>query len=89
MKTLLHVFFVVLFLVGVFTLPWWVVVPYALLLIAYARAFVSVIVGGLFFDALYGASGSFAHPWGGAYLYTLLFASLTLLAFVLRRRLLE
>lgn len=80
---------IALYFVAVLTLPWWGVLFFAIILIAYARAWASAIIGALVFDALYGApAGPFA-TFSFPYLYTITVAALAALAHLLRTRLLE
>lgn len=76
-----------LFLGCLFTMPWYVVVVFALALIAFERWYVSSVIGVFFFDVLHSIP---TDTLGGAgYVLTLLVAGASLLSFILRQRLLE
>lgn len=82
----MHVLTFVAFFAAVLFLPWFVVVPLGIALIAYYHAYLSVIIGGILLDSLFGAPiGVFS---GFSFLYTALFAFLSAGAYVLRRSML-
>lgn len=78
---------IALYIVSVFTAPWYVFLLLAIVLIVYARAGVSVLGGAILYDILYGVP----IPSLGSYefLYTTVVAVLVLTSLILRRRLLE
>ncbi|MEK7613851.1 MAG: hypothetical protein AAB439_03210 [Patescibacteria group bacterium] len=76
-----------LYFIAVFTTPWFVVLPFGLALLAFSERYIIVLIGAFIFDTLFGAP---VPSLGGiSYVLTLLFLALSLLTFVLRRRLLE
>lgn len=80
-----RLFLVPIYFVSVFLFPFFVFVPLAVVLIAYFEAYVSVLVGALIVDTIYGTSSIF----GGPFFYTILLFLLSSLAYALRTRLLE
>ncbi len=84
---MIRIFFVILFFISVFVTPWWVIVPLGIVLLAYFEAYLSVLLGGLIVDTLFGVplSGVF----GITYFYTAVFVILIFSTLLLRLRLLE
>ena len=78
---------VALFLLSALLAPWWVTVPYGIVVVAYARSPWAAILGGLIMDVTFGAP--IASLGGFSYLYTALFAFLSLIAVLLRSRMIE
>jgi len=89
MKFAYHSAAVALYFIAVLTLPWWGVMLWAIILIAYFRAWMSAIIGALVFDALYGSLIGPFSILSIPYLYTLAVVALAVLAHLLRTRLLE
>lgn len=77
---------VVAYFVSIIFLPWWFSVMIAIVLLSMWKAYVSVILGALMLDVLFGSSLAFR---GFAYLYTAVFSLLVVLAFFLNRAMLE
>ncbi|MFQ5540888.1 MAG: hypothetical protein ACE5F4_01435 [Candidatus Paceibacteria bacterium] len=75
------------FFASVFFAPWWMMAALGILMIAYFEAYLSVLLGTLLFDALFGTPVPLL--FGIAHMYTYMFVALILLAVLLRRRLLE
>lgn len=87
MRELTKYLFIIAFFVSVVYLPWWLSALIALLLLSVWRAYVSVIVGALCMDILFGSP---LVAFGGfAYLYTAIFSILALMTLVLNRAMLE
>ena len=84
-----HIAAVALYFIAILILPWWGVMVYAIILIAYVRAWVSVIIGAFIFDALYGSSTGPFSIFSIPYLYTLILVAVATSAHFLRTRLLE
>lgn len=84
---MIRVGLIALYVVSVFTAPWYVFLLLAIVLIVYVRAGVSVLGGAILYDILYGVP----IPSLGSYefLYTTVVAVLVLTSLLLRRRLLE
>ncbi len=75
-----------LYAVSVVAAPWYVVVAGAVVLVAYYQQYAVALLGALVFDSLYGGSNT---ALGVPFLYTLTVAIISLVAYVLRARLLE
>lgn len=87
MKELVKYFFIIALFVSVVYLPWWLSVGIALVLLSVWRAYVSVILGALCIDILFGSP---LLAFGGfAYLYTAIFSALTLMTLFLSRAMIE
>ena len=73
------------FFISVLFLPWFVTVAIGVIAIAFYRAYLSVVIGGVLIDSLFGVPlfGNFA------FFYTALFVALSLIAVFLRRTMLE
>jgi len=81
------IFFLLLYGISIVTLPWWVVVLVALVLISHFEAYVFAVLGGVVMDVMYGAP---IHALADfSYLYTTVFLTLSCTAYILRVRLLE
>lgn len=68
-------------------LPWWVTVALGIALVVHFKLWWVAILGGLLMDLVFGAP--IAALGGFAYLFSLLFVVLSLLALMLRQRMLE
>lgn len=77
----------ILYIVSSIFLPWWITVALGIVLITYFRLWWVAILGGLLMDLVFGAPISAF--FGFAFLYTTLFIALSLLALMLRQRMLE
>lgn len=87
MKELNKIFFIVSFFISAVYLPWWFTVILGVMLLSVWNAYVSVILGALLLDMLFGSPlTSFG---GFAYLYTAVFATLAALVLFLNRTMLE
>lgn len=76
-----------LFLVACVVTPWFVVVPVMVVLIAYSEMYVVAVMGALILDIIHGAPiQSLANV---SFIFTLLAVTLSAIAALLRRRLLE
>lgn len=84
---MMRVGLVLLYVIAVFTAPWYIFLLLAILLMVYARAGVIALVGAALYDILYGVP----LPSLGSYefLYTTVVGVLFLVTLLLRRRLLE
>ena len=75
------------FFASILFLPWFVTVALGVVLIAWYQAYLSVLIGGVLLDSMFGAPiaalGSFS------FIYTALFACLSAVSYVLRRRVME
>ena len=84
---MIRVFVIALFFISTFVLPWWVVLALGTALIVYFRALLSVVLGGLIMDTLYGVP--LAVFFDVSYFYTGTFFGLAISAHLLRTYLLE
>ena len=87
MTQLGKIFVIGAFFVSVVYLPWWVTVFLAVVLLAVWQAYVSVILGALLLDIVFGAPVTAFT--GFSYLYTLTFSLLAGVTFFLNRSMLE
>lgn len=78
---------VAFFFLSALFLPWFAAVFFGVLLIAWWQEYGLVILGGVLMDILFGAS--IVSLGGISFLYTALFALLSLIAALLRRSMLE
>lgn len=77
----------ILLLLSIVLLPWWVTVTLGVVSIVFFNLWYFAIMGGLVMDLAFGTP--IALLGGFAYVYTCLFVGLSLLAMVLRGRMLE
>lgn len=74
----------IIFILSAVMLPWWVTVPLAILLAPIKRSFIFLAIGGALMDVTFGAPVTTL--WGFAYIYTVTFAVVGIVAEVLRTR---
>ncbi|MBX9765075.1 hypothetical protein K2X83_00335 [Patescibacteria group bacterium] len=87
MTQLAKILIIVSYGVSILFLPWWVSVVLAVLLLGVWQAYVSVILGAVTLDVLFGSQlAAFS---GFSYVYTAIFCILALCTFVLSRAMLE
>lgn len=79
--------FIISFFLSVLFLPWWVSVFFGVVLLAVWRAYVSVILGAIILDVVFGSP--LAVFGGFAYVYTLIFVTLSVLVLFLHKAMLE
>lgn len=82
-----NVFLSAAFLLSALLLPWWATVLLGIAVIGIYRSYAVAIIGGIMMDLLFGIPQPAL--FGFAYVYTLLFAILSAVAFYLDRRILE
>ena len=83
----MRVFILTAVFASILLLPWYVPTVLAIILIAWWEAYVSVIIGGVMLDALFGAP--IVVLGGFSFIYTGLFVISSATAFFLRRAILE
>ncbi len=79
--------FIIAFLLSAVLLPWWGTVALGIFGLAYFEAYLTVIVGGLFMDILFGVSEP--RLFGFSYIYAAVFTLLAVTAWYLNRAILE
>lgn len=82
-----RIFSLLLFFASILFLPWYFSVVIGIFIISQWKAYTSAIIGGILLDTLYG--GPIITLYGFAYIYTGLFVVLVILAFFLRRAMME
>lgn len=87
MNSLNKFLFIISFFLSVLFLPWWVSVFFGVVLLAVWRAYVSVILGAIILDVVFGIP--LAAFGGFAYLYTLIFVTLSVIVLFLHKAMLE
>ncbi len=75
------------FLFSALFFPWWVSVPFGILVTLYPGGYVIALLGGVSMDTVFGAP--LATLGGFAYLYTALFALSSVLVYILRDRVVD
>lgn len=80
-------FVTLIFFLSAVLLPWYVPVSLGIILIVLWQGYIEAILGGIILDAAFGAP--IIALGGFAWLYAALFAGLSLMAFVLRRLMLD
>lgn len=82
-----HIFFILIFFLSILFLPWWVSIILAVIGVAYMGAYMTVFLGGVLLDTLFGT----AVPtlFNSAYVYTTLFLLMIMATFAIRRFILE
>jgi len=82
-QILYRVIFDLVFLVGVFVLPWWVTALFLCVLLFVFETYVEIIMFALIFDIVYGVSGIFPFS---KYIFTISSVGLYLLVIFLKDR---
>lgn len=82
-----HIALTLAFFASILFLPWYVPVMLGVLLIAFYQAYLFAIIGGIVLDSMFGTS--IISLYSVSFLYTILFATLSILSALLRRYMME